>query len=314
MDLLLPDRALEERRRGERLAVAGKVADGCFLLAWAMISLKASGCLREAAQTALTLAWAQGLDGRTWQAARTLRRVIGTPAFDSLSGGFRARGHLLYAWALWDLGEYGLSHEQAKLSYETSTRPADRGRAALTLGQVLLHLGDTSEAEGYFAEAVRLEPSLEANAFSVRAYLYNLAGRHAKALAEALTGLEIAYNTALENYDITNRAVERSALMVEQGTAKAFLGHPDAWEKLIEAQALLDSLPFDTQLESARVQRAMGLVLAKAGEYHAALALLDESLRIFHRRSVRPEYELTVQAISRTHKKRRARCNEKNPA
>ncbi|MDP2871589.1 MAG: hypothetical protein Q8P31_03535 [Bacillota bacterium] len=314
MALLMPERALEERARGERLAVAGKLADACFSLAWAMLSLKAAGRDMEAAEAGLSLAWAQGLDGRTWQAARTLQDVISYPAFASLSRGFRARGYLLFAWALWDLGEYSLSRQQAQLSYLTSERQADRGRASLALGQVLLYFGETESAEASFAEAVQCEPTLKATAFSVKSYLHNLAGRHAKALVEAQAGLDTAHNAALENYDITNRAVERSALMVEQGTAKAFLEHPDAWDTLIEAQALLDSLPFDTQLESARVRRAMGLVLAKAGEHHAALALLEEAFRVFRRRSVRPEYDLTVRAMSRIHKKRGARGNDKAPA
>jgi len=212
------------------------------------------------------------------------------------------------------MGDYAGSREQAEIACAASERSDDRGRAYLALAQVALHNGDRDLARSHFAEAVELNPSLMASTYSIKAYLHNLAGRHRAALAEAQRGLNKVSNGSLENYDITNRAVERSALMVEQGTAKTFLGHPDAWDTLTEAQALLDALPFDTQLESARVKRAMGLVLAKAGEHHAALALLEEALRVFRRRSVRSEYDLTVRAASRIHKKRRARGNEKGSA
>jgi tetratricopeptide (TPR) repeat protein len=314
MPFLTPVRALEERSRGEELAAAGQMADACFSLAWAMESLRAHGLEADEAQAALFLAWAQVLDGRSWQAARTLRGVLNRPGFALASQRHRSWGHLLYAWALWDMGEYARSREQAELAYVTSDQPADRGRASLTLGQVLLHLGETKLAGQSFSEAVRLDPSLRVGAFSVRAYFHNLTGRHRAALSEAEAGLAETHYKILESYDITSRAVERSALMVEQGTAKAFLGHSDAWKTLTEAQALLDSLPFDTQIESARVRRAMGLVLTKAGERHAALALLEEALKVFRRKSVRPEYELTVRALNRVHKKGRGRVNDKAPA
>ncbi len=304
--------ALDQLKQGEQLALAGEFADACFCLAWAMLSLRAAGRDVEAAEAALHLAWAQGLDGRTWQAARTLRDAIGGSGFARLTATFRARGHLLYAWALWDLGDYAGSHEQAEHALSTSDMPTDKARSLLNLGQIALHLGEEDSAESYFRQALHLDPALRATAFGVRAYQHNLAGRHRAALAAVEAGLEDMRNGSLENDDNTNRAVEKSALMVERATAKAFLGHSDARAILIEAQGLLDSLPFDTQLESARVKRATALVLAKAGEYHAALALLEEALTVFRRRSARPEYNLTARALNRLHKERSAKGDDED--
>lgn len=314
MALLIPERALEELRRGQESALSGDVPRACFSLAWAMLSLRASGHLAEAAEAALHLAWAQGLDGRTWQAARTLAAAISGPGFARLDAGLRTRGHLLYAWALWDLGDYAGSREQATLAHSTSERPADRGRALLNLGQVALHLGGSDEAQSAFEQAVSLDPSLKATACGIKAYLHNLAGRHLEALDEARAGLEEVGNAALGKHDITNRAVEQSALMVERATAKAFLGHSDALSVLNEAQATLKFLPFDTQLEAARIQRAKALVLGKAGEHQAALALLAKALKVFRRRSALPDHDLTVCALNRLQKKRSEGDNDAVPA
>jgi tetratricopeptide (TPR) repeat protein len=277
-----------------------------------MLSLRAAGRHAEEAEAAVHLAWAQTLDGRTWQAARTLQDVVGGRGFTDVPTRFCAWAHLLYAWALFDLGEYAQWREQAQIAYSLADSASDRAQACLNMGQIALHSGERRRAERYFDEAVRLQPRFRASVFSIKAYLNNLAGRHKAALKDSEAGLIIVHNTFLEIYDNTNRAVERSALMVERGTAKAFLGHADAEAALAKAQSWLDTLSSDKQLESARVKRARALVLAKAGEKQAALALLDETLRFFHRRSARPEYDLTARALHQLLHERRAKATDDN--
>jgi len=291
--LLSPEEAERQYQEARRKAFGGDVAGACPLLAWAAVSLSHAGLSREALQASTLLAWAQAKDGRSWQAALTLRRCLKQAEYDCLTQSFRCRGHLSYAYALWDLGNYTESAEAASEARRLATTPLEAGMADIAFAQAHLYMGHQEVAEAAFDQALRTNSTLTGTIASVKAYLHNLRGEHRRALKTA----EGAINTvksSLENNDNATRAAERAALMVERGTAKAFLGHRDARQSLIEARAAICSLGGDVELEEARIKRAWAMVLIKAREPNAASALLSEANGTFRRRRVIPEQDLTA--------------------
>jgi tetratricopeptide (TPR) repeat protein len=296
--LLSVSEALEARDRGRELALKSRPDEACFLLSLSAMSFEQAGERLEAARTWILLAWAQDLDGRSWQAARTLKVVTSLPEFGELPRWVRTRALGTYSRALWALGDYQASLEKASEAYALAEDDSDRGRAALSVAQAALQLGRSRQAEETFQQALLYDPSLEITALGVRAYLANLAGKHHQAMLDAQDGLKKMYDTCLENIDNASRAAEYSALLVESCTAKAFLGLDGAYEEIVKARELLSESPGNAELELARTSRAMAMVLARDGECAAASALLAGVQRVFSRRGALAEHGLTSRVVN----------------
>ncbi len=288
-----PEEARTLKETARQLVLSGNVERACFEFAWAALSYRSLGDIAEALHCEVLLAWAQEHDGRPWQAVRTLATAMAEPEFGALPSWIQSRAHMGHAWASWWLGDMAASAEHAAQAYSLASDPLEQGRAALALAQAAQHLGQHREAEAHFRRAVELDPSLDVTAYGVRAYLLNLAGEHHKALREAEAGLDRLMHGAVQPDD-SRRAAERTALLVERSTAKAFLQHRDARQATLTAHAALQDYPSSSQLEYARVNRAQAMVLIRAREHNAAEALLSEAQKVFRQSRALPELDLTT--------------------
>lgn len=277
----------------------GDVGEACFHLALASIALEHGEARLEYVRTLVLLGWLQDVDGRPWQAVATLSKAVSSVEFEQLPGGIRTKALYAYARALWSLGEYDDSLVRGEQAYRTAEHDSERGRAALAIAQAAVCLGLPLRATEAFDQAIDLDPSLRVSAYAIRAYLHNLAGRHREAIQEAEEGLLAAGHGPLETADTYGRAAESCALLVELGTAKAFLGAADAREVILEARRRLPAGgPGGVDLERARTSRALAVVLARCGEHDAASALLAEASKVFSRRGAQSEHALTFSALS----------------
>jgi len=298
--LMSVSEALHHRDVGRDLAVKGEIAEACYHLGLATLSLRQARERAEVARSLVLLGWAQDVDGRPWQAAATLREAISSPEFEQLAPWVRVRALYTYARALWSLGDYEESLARGEQAYKIPGGSSERGWAALAVAQAALCLGLPMRASEAFDRAIALDPSLEVAAYGIRAYLHNLAGRHQDALREAEEGLRATGHNSLESLDKNGRAAESIPLMVELGTAKAFLGAADARQAILEARRRLveEGRTGNVDLELARTNRGLAMVLAGCGECSAASALLTEASRVFSRRGAQSEHGLTFRVLS----------------
>ena len=292
--LLSEPEAAATLEQAKHLVMSGNTAEGCFLLYRAWLSYRAVQNHTEALHTSLVLGWAQDRDYRSWQARRTITAAITNPLFKSQPKCIQSRALVSMSRVCWSLGSFSAAAEHADRAYQLARAAQDRGRAALAAAQAALYLGRRKRAAYLFRQAVRLDPLLAATAHGTRAYLHNLGGQHRRALSEAEAGLALLVTSGPENRDDGSRAVEEAALAVERGTAKAFLRQPDARSTLIAARELLKALPGNTELEAARIKRALALVLIRAREHNAAESLLGEADSVFRQRHA-PEHDLTAE-------------------
>ncbi len=275
------------------LVMAEDIPQACVRSAWLALSFRSLGETTEALHVEVMLAWAQDMDGRPWQAVRTMERAMADPAFQTLPRWIRARAHLSHARASWSIGDLTVSSEHAARAYALADDPLEQGRAALAVAQVSQHMGRLSDATAHFKRAVEIDPSLDLTAYSIRAYLLNLAGNHRKALREAEAGLvRLMHHRQVS--DDTSRAAEETALLVELAIAKAFMRRRDARDAVLTAQAALQKYQGSSELEFARTRTAQSLTLIAARELNAAETMLADAVRVFRQRRAIPELDLTT--------------------
>jgi tetratricopeptide (TPR) repeat protein len=304
-NLLPPARALALRDEARESAARGNPSLACFQLGWAAVSLRAAGEAVEELRTRLLLAWAQDLDGRPWQAVRTMRACLGRPEYPALPAWVRSRSETSLSRALWAIGSYSEARDVAIAARDLADGDLETAWAELAVAHALLYLGQHAAAERSFREAERLEPSLKTTARIVRAYLHNLRGEHGQALALVEDEPSISINRKPQSLDELTRAAEHASLSVERCTAKAFLRHRDARQAVLEALAAAKTLGAVPDLELARIHRAWAVVLGHLRESRAAEAYLHAAGKVFRQRSAQPEQDLMAVAVSIVNHERR---------
>lgn len=298
-ELLGSERAVRLRQTGVEAASKGDPGRACLLLGWAAHCLARSGEPLEELKTRLLLAWAQDLDGRSWQSVRTMRWSRAQPDYPSLPAWIRSRAETSLSRALWATGDYTGAVAAALSARRLAAAEQDRAWAELAVGHALHYLGQADAAERAFRDAARLLPSMEATTRVIRAYLHNLRGEHRRALQVVEDELAIlAIKPRASSLEELSRAAELAAIMVERCTAKAFLRHRDARQSVLDALNAVSGSHHATDLELARIHRAWAVTLAQAGERRAAEAYLHEAAKVFRLRRAQPEQDLLAVAVS----------------